>query len=174
MKNKIKNKGFTLIEMLVVVLIIGILAAIALPQYKMAVEKSRAAEVLMNLAIIKREMEGYIMVRGIPTSGSVNFKDIATVELSGGEWNKRSQYQTEFFNYILFIDERGSYIEIYRRPSWEYDVYCTQYEQQGYNNDSPMGDGWYCSCVTELTDLGRRVCKKVFEPLGFKYIDNEL
>ena len=53
MKNK---KGFTLLELLVVVLIIGILASIALPQYTRAVEKAKLSEALTTLKSIENSL----------------------------------------------------------------------------------------------------------------------
>ena len=41
---KISGPGFTLIELMIVVAIVGVLAAVAYPSYKRSVEKSRRAE----------------------------------------------------------------------------------------------------------------------------------
>lgn len=53
------KEGFTLIELLVVVLIIAILSALALPQYVKTVEKTRAAEALLNLKALADSANRY-------------------------------------------------------------------------------------------------------------------
>jgi len=61
MKNK---QAFTLIELLVVVLIIGILSAVALPQYQKAVEKSKATQALTLLKSLGQAYEAHHLASG--------------------------------------------------------------------------------------------------------------
>ena len=60
MINKCKNaKGFTLIELMIVVAIIGVLAAIAIPQYTNFRLKAKTAEAKSNLGAIRLGEEAY-------------------------------------------------------------------------------------------------------------------
>jgi len=55
-----KNKGFTLIELMIVVAIIAILAAIAIPNFMRFVAKTKRSEVKYNLeAIFKTEISWF-------------------------------------------------------------------------------------------------------------------
>ena len=86
----LSNSAFTLVELLVVVLIIGILAAIALPQYQKSVAKAR----LTNLLVVGRELheaqERYYLEHGTYTN-NINEMDIS-IDLSdfGTKWAGRA------------------------------------------------------------------------------------
>jgi len=53
------KKGFTLLEVLIVVIIIGILATIALHQYTATIEKARSGEAIINVGSIRVALDRY-------------------------------------------------------------------------------------------------------------------
>lgn len=54
---KLKQAGFTLVEMMIVIAIIGVLAALALPMYQNYVERGRLADAKQIMITVKQEYE---------------------------------------------------------------------------------------------------------------------
>jgi type IV pilus assembly protein PilE len=80
------KRGFTLIELIVVVIILSILVSLAMPQYTMTVERSRSAEARRVLGTIREaelayylEYEAYsasftnLRLGGIPSACNTSF-----------------------------------------------------------------------------------------------------
>jgi len=58
MKN-VKKTGFTLVEILIVVVILGILAAIVIPQFTSASESAKSSSLIAQLQTIRSQLELY-------------------------------------------------------------------------------------------------------------------
>jgi type IV pilus assembly protein PilA len=70
------QQGFTLIELMIVVAIIGILAAVAIPSYQNYTKKARFSEVILASAPMKQAVEECVQTQGIvaptPVTGCAN------------------------------------------------------------------------------------------------------
>ncbi len=73
----INNKrGFTLVEIMIVVAIISLLAAIAVPNFLRARKRSQATRVLEDLRILDNALDQYALETNKISGSTVNFSDL--------------------------------------------------------------------------------------------------
>jgi prepilin-type N-terminal cleavage/methylation domain-containing protein len=82
-----KAKGFTLVELMVVIVIVGILAAVAIPKFLDASQKAKASEFPTQLTAIYTGQLAYQAERGSYVTSFANLRDSAGVDVpSTSRW----------------------------------------------------------------------------------------
>ena len=159
-----KNRAFTLIELLVVVLIIGVLSAIALPQYEKAIEKAKATQAQVVLKSLSQTVQAYYLANGeYPTK--FDELDVDMSSWTGSTkihvWNITNTKSNNDWSLQIWSGNPGKNIMIMALRT------AGAYKGAGFVIDSGAADPLTVHCVEDFSSVfpyskAGAYCKKIF------------
>ena len=129
------RKGFTLVELAVVIVIIGVLAAFGVPRFINSVERSKAAEAFSYLSAVRSAQERYSAREGTyandVTAIDIKFatpKYFTVGTIAAGDTSSLQD------SWTLTLTRTG--------PSAGYGQYTVTFTQDGYDSKNSTIDGY--------------------------------
>lgn len=160
-----KQRGFTLIEVLVVVVIIGVLVSMALPMYTRTIERSRAAEAMTIVKTINDAVYVYYSDKEkCPTSFSQ-----LVVSLPITQKITKRKVNTKFFEFILTGKNvplipgttcEGTLAKRINGGDYKYGIY------NPYRTIAGEASSLACTPVDTTTDTQKKKSQEICESLG--------
>ncbi|MCP4259474.1 MAG: prepilin-type N-terminal cleavage/methylation domain-containing protein [Planctomycetes bacterium] len=139
-----RKSGFTLVEILIVVVILGILAAVVIPQFSEASTEAKFASLCTDLQTLRSQIELYkIQHNDIPpTFANFTAQMTAQTDITGAVGTDFGPYMqkvaTNQFNNFATLDDTGTIGD--NVGGWEYDEATGQINaDDDYDQDGVAG-----------------------------------
>lgn len=134
--------GFTLIEILIVVIILGILAMIIIPQISVSTDDAKLNTLKTNLNALRRAVELYYCQHGNTYPG-------AKRALNGDDVINQSQAENSFFRQLTKYSEVTGYVSVTKTAAAKYGPYI----KGGRLPTNPFNDMDTVTCDIATTDI---------------------
>ena len=147
------RRGFTLMELMIVVVLMGILSATMMPAFIATVEKSRAGEGLSNAASLAQDIDTYLTKGEVFTATTYMGKFL---NMPGIKQSDDKKWNTPNFEYYPYCNTSACYIKVKRlaAENQQYGFIYTKTPKDGsYQNRS-----WTKKCYEFGSEVGHKIC----------------
>lgn len=140
------TKGFTLVELMITVAIIGILASIALPAYQDYVTRGKLAEAYSHLSSLELRIEQYYQDNRSYDGSKANGCGIADVTVAGGT--------VKYFDYTFACNDQTYTLTATGVNGQSTNGFVFTVNQDGVKATTGAPAGWATSTTCWVRDKG--------------------
>ena len=164
MNQEVRTHGFTLAELLAVVVIVGLLAILAVGYYKKSVEQSRFSEGLIAAsAVVEGLNQAYLddIAEGIAPSAAAKSRKIKALPAAmanSGPCSSASDSCVATKHFEVAVESSGSVVRAYRGKATDYKYYLEMHTSYASSSKNKVACGGSATAKTFCESMGYTNC----------------